>query len=79
MKIECARMASVEESKVLLSQILEKEFSEALQDSESFNKMKVTAIIQQAMTGFVREGFKKKKKKKCGIFHILTGGGGKIG
>ena len=47
-------MASVEESKVLLSQILEKEFSEALQDSESFNKMKVTAIIQQAMTGFVR-------------------------
>ena len=21
----------------------------------------------------------KKKKKKCGIFHILTGGGGKIG
>ena len=27
----------------------------------------------------VREVFKKKKKKKCGIFHNLTGGGAKIG
>ena len=27
----------------------------------------------------LREVLKKKKKKKCGIFHNLTGGGAKIG
>ena len=46
-------MATAEELKVFLSQDLEKQFSEALQDSESFNKIQLTAIIQQAMTEFV--------------------------
>ena len=51
-QIECARLARAEESKVFLSQDLVKGFSEALQD-KSFNKINATAIIKQAMTGFV--------------------------
>ena len=51
--MECARLATAEEHKVFLSQDLEKQFSEALQDSESFNKIQLTAMVQQAMTEFV--------------------------
>ena len=36
-------------------------------------------LSSNASKNWIREVFKKKKKKKCGIFHILTGGGGKIG
>ena len=45
-------------------------------------KNKQKKHIKRVVLVFVmqlREGFRKKKKKKCGIFHNLTGGGAKIG